>query len=84
MISALVVALPALRIPSLRQALLITCAGVGAVVLFSTLSLVLFPIVLGLGVVIAWILGLLLMVWGGIEVLAALERWLERDPRFQR
>ncbi|MFM7269074.1 MAG: glypican [Cyanobium sp.] len=77
-------ALPALRIPSLRQGLLMACAGVGALVLFSTLSLVLFPIVFGLGVVMAWILGLLLMVWGGIEVLAALERWLERDPRFQR
>ncbi|MFM7269832.1 MAG: glypican [Cyanobium sp.] len=77
-------ALPALRIPSLRQGLLITCAAFGALVLFSTLSLVIFPIVLGLGVVMAWILGLLLMIWGGIEVLAALERWLERDPRFQR
>lgn len=53
-------------------------------VVLSAISLTLLPLVMGVGLLVAWILVALLVVWGGIEALAALERWLERDPRFQR
>jgi len=75
---------PVLHVPSLRQGLLLACTGIGAVVLFSAISFTLLPLLMGVGLLVAWILLALLVVWGGIEALAALERWLERDPRFQR
>ncbi|MEB3183970.1 MAG: glypican [Cyanobacteriota bacterium] len=75
---------PVLHTPFLRRSLLLACTGIGAVVVFSAISLTLLPLVMGVGLLVAWILVALLVVWGGIEALAALERWLERDPRFQR
>jgi hypothetical protein len=49
---------------------------------FTTLALV--PLVLGVGLVAAWLMALALLSWAGIEGMAALERWFENDPRFQR
>ena len=37
--------------------------------------------------VILWCIvhaGVLLLGWAGIELMAALERWFENDPRFRR
>lgn len=75
---------PVLRSPALRQGLLLVCAGVGALVLVAGASLALVPMLVVGGVIAFWLIAALLVVWGGIEVMAALERWLERDPRFQR
>jgi len=68
----------------LTQGLLIACTGIGALVVLSAVSLALIPMLVGLGVVAFWIVSLVLISWGGIELMAALERWLERDSRFQR
>ena len=38
----------------------------------------------GAVVVFAWLMALALLSWAGIEGMAALERWFENDPRFQR
>lgn len=75
---------PVLRSPSLTQGLLVACTGIGALVVLSAVSLALIPMLVGLGVVAFWIVSLVLISWGGIELMAALERWLERDSRFQR
>jgi hypothetical protein len=57
---------------------------VGAVVVFGVLSLALVPLLLAIGIGFAWVLAALLLGWAGIEVMAALERWFENDPRFHR
>jgi hypothetical protein len=46
--------------------------------------LVLTPVVIGFGVVLAWLLSSLVLAWLGIEAMAALERWFENDSRFLR
>ncbi len=75
---------PVLRPPTLTQGLLIVCTGVGALVIFAAVSLALIPMLVGFGVLAFWVVSLVLIVWGGIELMAGLERWLERDSRFQR
>ena len=47
-------------------------------------SLALIPLVVGVGALVVWLASALILGWAGIELLAALERWLENDPRFQR
>jgi hypothetical protein len=42
------------------------------------------PVVLGLAALVLWLAISLVLAWLGIEAMAALERWLENDPRFQR
>lgn len=44
----------------------------------------LLPVVVVGGMMLVWAVLALLLAWGGIEALAALERWFENDPRFQR
>jgi hypothetical protein len=75
---------PVLRIPTLTQGLLIVTAGIGSLVLLCAVSMALIPILVGVGFLGFWLVALVLVGWGGIEVMAALERWLERDSRFQR
>ena len=75
---------PVLRPPSLRQGVLLLCTGIGAIVLFTGVSLTLLPVLLAGGFIAVWIVAALLVGWGGIELMAALERWFERDHRFQR
>jgi len=72
------------RIPPALASLLLVCTAVGALVLALVVSLALIPLLVGAGLVLAWLLGLLLFGWAAIEGLAALERWMENDPRFQR
>jgi len=63
---------------------LAVCTVVGALVIALAVSLALVPLVLGVGALVVWLALALILGWAGIELLAALERWLENDPRFQR
>lgn len=58
--------------------------GLGAALLVGLGLLTLLPLALLLGMIAGWVLVSLLLGWAGIEALAALERWMERDTRFQR
>ena len=60
------------------------CTAIGAVVLVISVSLAIVPLVLALGLFAVLLVLMLLIGWGGIEGMAALERWLEKDARFQR
>jgi hypothetical protein len=46
--------------------------------------LTLLPLLVAAAVVLAWAALAVLLAWAGIEGMAALERWFENDPRFQR
>ncbi len=58
--------------------------AIGGVVLIAALTLLAVPLVIFLGLVVASFAGVLLGGWALIEAMAALERWMERDTRFQR
>lgn len=64
--------------------MLAVCTVVGALVIALAVSLAFVPLVLGVGALLVWLALALILGWAGIELLAALERWLENDPRFQR
>jgi hypothetical protein len=68
----------------LQTGLVILCSSVGALVLISAVGLTLLPLVAAAGLMLVWLVLILGLGWLGIEALAALERWLEQDPRFQR
>jgi hypothetical protein len=53
-------------------------------VITTAVSLALLPLVVGIGALLVWLALALILGWAGIELLAALERWFENDPRFQR
>jgi len=63
---------------------LAVCTVVGALVIALAVSLAFVPLVLGVVALVVWLALALILGWAGIELLAALERWLENDPRFQR
>jgi len=75
---------PVLRHPALQRGMLIACTAVGAFVLFVAATLALLPLVMAAVVFGVMVVAALLIGWGGIEGMAALERWLENDARFQR
>jgi hypothetical protein len=64
--------------------LTLACTAIGALVVAGVVVVTLAPVVLGLAALALWLAISLLLAWLGIEVMAALERWLENDPRFQR
>jgi O-antigen ligase len=72
------------RVPPAIASLLLFCTACGAVVLAVLISLALIPVLVGAGLVFAWLAGLVLFGWAAIEGLAALERWFETDTRFHR
>jgi len=72
------------QIRPLRAGVLAVCTVVGALVITLAVSLALVPLVVGVGALVVWLVLALILGWVGIELLAALERWLENDPRFQR
>lgn len=74
----------ALRIRPLPASLLLVSVAIGATILVSLMMLTLVPLVLLVGGLVLWMVVSLILGWAGIEVLAACERWMERDPRFQR
>jgi hypothetical protein len=73
-----------LRIRPLRAGVLAVCTAVGALVITIAVSLALIPLAFGVGALLVWFCVTLILGWVAIELLAALERWLENDPRFQR
>jgi hypothetical protein len=73
-----------LTVPSLPASLLLVSAAVGFLLLVSLTVLTVIPLVVILGGIAVGIVGTLLLAWATIEVLAAFERWMERDPRFLR
>lgn len=75
---------PALLIRPLPASLALVCMAVGAVMVIGLTTLKLVPLLLGLGLLAAWLVAALLLGWAGLEGLAAIERWIENDPRFQR
>ena len=72
------------QIRPLRAGVLAICTVVGALVITLAVSLAFVPLVLGVGAFVVWLALALILGWAGIELLAALERWLENDPRLQR
>ena len=68
----------------LPASLLLACAGVGAVVLGITATMAFVPVVIGVSLLAVFVVAALLMGWAGLEALAALERWMERDARFKQ
>jgi len=58
--------------------------AVGSIVLIGVTTLAMVPVLIGVGLFLSWLVAALLLGWAGIEALAALERWIENDPRFQR
>ncbi|CAI8185796.1 MAG: Uncharacterised protein [Prochlorococcus marinus str. MIT 9215] len=71
-------------LPPTFAALALLSMAIGGVVLIAALTLLAVPLVIVLGLVVASIAGVLLGGWALIEAMAALERWMERDTRFQR
>jgi len=80
--SALGKLIPAIR--PLPASLLLLATGVGSLVLITMATLALVPVLVSVGLVAALVLAALFCGWAGIEGLAALERWMESDPRFKR
>lgn len=68
----------------LRTGVLAVCTAVGALVITVAVSLALIPLAVGAFALLIWLALALILGWAGIELLAALERWFENDPRFQR
>jgi hypothetical protein len=75
---------PALLIRSVPATFLLVSAAVGSVVLIGFTTVALIPLLIGVGLVAAWVVSLVLGVWAAIEGLAAMERWFENDNRFHR
>lgn len=64
--------------------LVLACTAVGAIVLAGIAAITLVPVMVMAGVLLVWAALAVLIGWAGIEAMAALERWFENDPRFQR
>lgn len=73
-----------LSLRPLPASALLICAGIGATVLIGFLTVALVPVIVAAGLVVALVAGAVACAWAGIEALAALERWMENDPRFHR
>jgi uncharacterized membrane protein YuzA (DUF378 family) len=73
-----------LSLRPLPASLALVCAGVGAMVVIGFLSFAVVPLLFGAGLLLAFLAGAVVFGWAGIEALAALERWIENDPRFSR
>lgn len=73
-----------LTIRSLPASLLLVSCAVGFCVLVSLAVLTLIPLVVMLAGLAVGGVATILLGWAGIEALASFERWMERDPRFQR
>lgn len=75
---------PLLALRPLPASLVLLCSGVGALVLIGILTFALVPVMLAVGLVVALVVTGVLFAWAGLEGLAALERWMENDPRFRQ
>ena len=75
---------PLVRSRPFTAPVLFVCTAVGALGLAGIAMLTLLPLLVAAAVVLAWAALAVLVAWAGIEGMAALERWFENDPRFQR
>jgi len=70
--------------PPLLVAPVLALAAVGALVIVPLLALAAIPVVITILVAMGWLLACGLGLWALIEGLAAFERWMEADSRFQQ
>ncbi|MCX5940632.1 MAG: glypican [Cyanobium sp. LacPavin_0818_WC50_MAG_67_9] len=70
--------------PPLLVAPVLALASVGALVIVPLLALAAIPVVITILVAMGWLLAFGLGLWALIEGLAAFERWMEADSRFQQ
>jgi len=73
-----------IKIAPLPASLLLIATALGSVVLAGIALLTLVPLVMIVGGMVITVVATLLLGWAGIEALAAFERWMDHDPRFQR
>ena len=73
-----------IKIAPLPASLLLIATALGSVVLAGIALLTLVPLVMIVGGMLITVVATLLLGWAGIEALAAFERWMDHDPRFQR
>ncbi|EDY39051.1 hypothetical protein CPCC7001_1930 [Cyanobium sp. PCC 7001] len=70
--------------PSALVAPVLGLAAVGALVVIPLVLMAAIPLVLASVLVVGGALAVGLSLWATVEALAAFERWLETDRRFQR
>lgn len=75
---------PVLRIAPLPASIALLGSAMVLVPLVGLATLALLPLVAIAALLVGWVMASLLLAWAGIEGMAALERWVEHDPRFQR
>ncbi len=73
-----------LRIAPLPASLLVIATAIGAIVLTVIAVLTLVPLMMIVGGIAVALMATVLLGWAGIEALAAVERWMDKDPRFLR
>jgi hypothetical protein len=72
-----------LRIGPLFASLLVIATAIGAIVL-TVIAVTLVPLMMIVGGIAVALMATVLLGWAGIEALAAVERWMDKDPRFLR
>ena len=72
-----------LRIGPLFASLLVITTAIGAIVL-TVIAVTLVPLMMIVGGIAVALMATVLLGWAGIEALAAVERWMDKDPRFLR
>jgi hypothetical protein len=72
-----------LRIGPLFASLLVIATAIGAIVL-TVIAITLVPLMMIVGGIAVALMATVLLGWAGIEALAAVERWMDKDPRFLR
>lgn len=73
-----------IRFRPITAPVLFVCTAIGALALAGVATLTVLPLLLAGAVLLAWAGLTVVLAWAGIEGMAALERWFENDPRFQR
>jgi hypothetical protein len=73
-----------IKIAPLPASLLLIATALGSIVLTGIAVVTLVPLVVVVGGMAVALVATLLLGWAGIEALAAFERWMDHDPRFQR
>lgn len=73
-----------IKIAPLPASLLLIATALGSLVLAAIALLTLVPLVMIAGGMVIAVVATLLLGWAGIEALAAFERWMDHDLRFQR
>lgn len=70
--------------PAAFVAPILGLAAVGALVMIPLLALAAIPLLLAALIAVGGVVAFVLSLWALIEGLAALERWMESDRRFQQ